>query len=56
MQLVERHLIRKDDPRFAVIDSAAFASKTCIIKPITKFGNPSSMRGSICRMQTSFIV
>ena len=27
MQLVERHLIRKDDPRFAVIDSAAFASK-----------------------------
>lgn len=27
MQLVERHLIRKDDPRFAVVDSAAFASK-----------------------------
>jgi putative transposase len=27
MQLVERHLIRKDDPRFAVIDQAAFASK-----------------------------
>src|SRR5579883_1454226 len=27
MQLVERHLIRKDDPRFAVIDAAAFASK-----------------------------
>jgi len=27
MQLVERHLIRKDDPRFAVIDRAAFASK-----------------------------
>ena len=27
MQLVERHLIRKDDRRFAVIDQAAFASK-----------------------------
>ncbi len=27
MQLVERHRMRKDDPRFAVIDSAAFASK-----------------------------
>ena len=27
MQLVERHLIRKDDPRFAIIDAAAFASK-----------------------------
>ena len=27
MHLVERHLIRKDDPRFAVIDAAAFASK-----------------------------
>ncbi len=27
MQLVERHLIRKDDPRFAVIDQAVFASK-----------------------------
>lgn len=27
MQLVERHLVRKDDPCFAVIDAAAFASK-----------------------------
>src|SRR5215472_10745207 len=27
MQLVEQHLIRKDDPRFAIIDQAAFASK-----------------------------
>src|SRR6516165_8381159 len=27
MQLVEQHLIRKTDPRFAVIDQAAFASK-----------------------------
>lgn len=27
MQLVEQHLIRKSDPRFAVIDQAAFASK-----------------------------
>src|SRR5215472_5653657 len=27
MQLVEQHLIRKDDPRFAIIDAAAFASK-----------------------------
>jgi putative transposase len=27
MQLVERHLIRQDDPRFAVIDRVAFASK-----------------------------
>jgi putative transposase len=27
MRLVERHLIRKDDPRFAVVDQAAFASK-----------------------------
>ena len=25
MQLAERHLIRKDDPRFAVIDAVAFA-------------------------------
>jgi putative transposase len=27
MQLAERHLIGKDDPGFAVIDRAAFASK-----------------------------
>jgi putative transposase len=27
MQLVEQHLIRKSDPRFAAIDQAAFASK-----------------------------
>ena len=27
MQLVEQHLIRKSDPRYAVIDQAAFASK-----------------------------
>jgi putative transposase len=27
MQLVEQHLIRKNDPRFAPIDQAAFASK-----------------------------
>ena len=27
MQLVEQHLIRKSDPRFALIDQAAFASK-----------------------------
>ncbi len=27
MQLVERHLIRQDDPHFAMIDRAAFASK-----------------------------
>src|SRR5215469_15125189 len=27
MQLVEQHLIRRDDPRFTVIDQAAFASK-----------------------------
>jgi hypothetical protein len=27
MQLVEQHLIRKSDPRFAAIDEAAFASK-----------------------------
>lgn len=27
MQLVERHLMRPDDPRFAAIDTAAFASK-----------------------------
>jgi hypothetical protein len=27
MQLVERHVIRRTDPRFAVIDAAAFASK-----------------------------
>ncbi|GHO71929.1 hypothetical protein KSC_108210 [Ktedonobacter sp. SOSP1-52] len=27
MQLVERHLIRHQDARFAVIDRAAFASK-----------------------------
>ena len=27
MKLVEQHLIRKDDPRFAIIDQAAFASK-----------------------------
>ena len=26
MQLVERHVIRKRDPRFAAIDRAAFAS------------------------------
>jgi len=27
MKLVERHLVKKDDPRFAVIDATAFASK-----------------------------
>lgn len=27
MQLVEKHVIRQSDPRFAVIDQAAFASK-----------------------------
>src|SRR5215469_3178061 len=27
MRLVERHLIRRSDPRFAAIDAAAFASK-----------------------------
>src|SRR5215468_3247603 len=27
MKLDEQHLIRKDDPRFAIIDQAAFASK-----------------------------
>ena len=27
MQLVEQHLIRKTDPRYAAIDRAAFASK-----------------------------
>jgi putative transposase len=27
MQLVERHVIRRSDPRFAVIDEAAFKSK-----------------------------
>ena len=27
MQLVERHLVRKDQPEYAVIDVAAFASK-----------------------------
>jgi hypothetical protein len=27
MHLVERHIIKQADPRFAVIDAAAFASK-----------------------------
>src|SRR5712691_1002370 len=27
MQLVERHVIERTDPRFAIIDAAAFASK-----------------------------
>ncbi len=27
MQLVEQHVIEKDDPRYSVIDEAAFASK-----------------------------
>ena len=27
MQLVERHLVRKDQPEYACIDAAAFASK-----------------------------
>jgi len=27
MQVVERHVISKDDPRYAIIDAAAFASK-----------------------------
>ena len=27
MQLVEKHLIKKTDPRYAFIDQAAFASK-----------------------------
>ena len=28
MQLVEKHVIRKTDPRFALIDRAAFAGKS----------------------------
>lgn len=27
MQLVERHVISKNDPHYAIIDAAAFASK-----------------------------
>jgi hypothetical protein len=27
MQLVEQHVIKRGDPRYAVIDAAAFASK-----------------------------
>src|SRR5258708_38895460 len=27
MQLTEQHIIKRDDPRFAVLDAAAFASK-----------------------------
>lgn len=27
MHLVEQHLIEKDDPRYAIIDNAAFKSK-----------------------------
>ena len=27
MHLVERHLVKKDHPHFAIIDAAAFASK-----------------------------
>src|SRR5450755_3436833 len=27
MQLVEQHVIKRDDPRFTIIDQAAFASK-----------------------------
>ena len=27
MKLVEQHIIERNDPRFAVIDAAAFASK-----------------------------
>jgi putative transposase len=27
MQLVERHLVTKDHPQYALIDAAAFASK-----------------------------
>ncbi len=38
MQLVERHLICKGDPRFAVIDQAAFASK----KPLQSGDLPDS--------------
>ncbi len=27
MQLVEQHIINRNDPRYAIIDAAAFASK-----------------------------
>ena len=30
MQLTEQHVINKNDPCFAAIDAAAFASKTCL--------------------------
>ncbi len=35
MQLVEQHIISKDDPRFARLDDAAFASKYSQ-KPLVK--------------------
>jgi hypothetical protein len=53
MKLVEQHLMRKDDPRFAVIDQAAFASKNCTIRPHIRFARRSSMKGRTCRMRKS---
>ncbi len=47
MQLVEQHLIRRSDPRYAAIDQAAFASKnlynqaTYQIRQLTRIGAPS---------------
>ena len=32
MQLVEQHLIRKGDPRYGLIDHAAFASKNLYVR------------------------
>jgi len=40
MQLTEQHVISKDDPRFAVIDGAAFASKTIM----SVLSTPPSMK------------
>jgi hypothetical protein len=36
MQLVEQHLVRKGDPRYPVIDAAAFASKNLYVR---RFGD-----------------
>jgi len=32
VQLVEQHVIEKDDPRYSVIDEAAFASKNLYVR------------------------
>jgi hypothetical protein len=56
MQLVEQHVIDRKDPRFAVIDKAAFASKNLYNAALYENGTIPrlwSLMASRCRLSKS---